>query len=94
MTTSQVRNGSIDDIAKREFSINPVSVVNLLGRGPYEIPRTARYVNFAKNRIRYWERSPENKHAYPIPEKASALYLPDLNMHMGKHTQYGDPKFK
>jgi len=94
MTTTIEEKGSIDDIAAREYGINPVTVVTLSGKGPYEIPEKAQYVNFARNRIRYWEQTPENNHAYTIPENASALYLPKLHLHGGRHTQYGEPEFK
>jgi len=92
--TTTMETGSIDNIAEREFSVNPVSVVTLLGKGPYGIPKGAHYVNFANNRIRFWEKPPENNHAYSIPENVNALYLPELHLHGGRHTQYGEPKFK
>jgi len=73
---------------------NPIASEPLEGIGPYAIPDNANYVSFARNRIRFWEEIPVTNHAYQIPDDVRAVYLPELHLHGGRHTEYGIPKFK
>jgi len=82
---------TLEEIMKNQ---NPIVSDPLKGKGPYAIPENAEYVSFARNRIRFWEGLPITNHAFPIPKDARALYLPELHLHGGRHTQYGIPEFR
>ena len=96
--TAAGENGSIDDVVER--SINPVSVVALIGNGSIDIPTNARYVDFSGNNARFWEQLPKNNHAknnhvyHIIPENASTVCLLEFDSHGGRWTHYGEPTFK